>query len=154
MNTLATGIRAIAVAALRAAAPRGSAIRLPEPAGESPGAVRAGGATDIIARHVAAKLNDVLGQSVVVENRAGASGNVALDAAAKPPDGYTLLCGNVSTNAINETTFASTLQSKLRATLPASPSWSRSRTSSWRRRRSPSGRWPSSWRTRNRTRAS
>jgi tripartite-type tricarboxylate transporter receptor subunit TctC len=72
-----------------------------------------GGATDIIARHVAAKLNDVLGQSVVVENRAGASGNVALDAAAKSPaDGYTLLCGNVSTNAINETTFAQTLQTK------------------------------------------
>ena len=72
-----------------------------------------GGATDIIARHVAGKLNDVLGQSVVVENRAGASGNVALDAAAKSPaDGYTLLCGNVSTNAINETTFAQTLQSK------------------------------------------
>ncbi len=72
-----------------------------------------GGATDIIARHVAGKLNDVLGQSVVVENRAGASGNVALDAAAKSPaDGYTLLCGNVSTNAINETTFAGTLQSK------------------------------------------
>jgi tripartite-type tricarboxylate transporter receptor subunit TctC len=72
-----------------------------------------GGATDIIARHVAGKLNEVLGQSVVVENRAGASGNVALDAAAKSPaDGYTLLCGNVSTNAINETTFAGTLQSK------------------------------------------
>jgi tripartite-type tricarboxylate transporter receptor subunit TctC len=72
-----------------------------------------GGATDIIARHVAARLNDALGQTVVVENRAGASGNVALDAAAKsPPDGYTLLCGNVSTNAINETTFAHTLQSK------------------------------------------
>ena len=70
-----------------------------------------GGATDIIARHVAGRLNDVLGQSVVVENRAGASGNVALDAAAKSPaDGYTLLCGNVSTNAINETTFAQTLQ--------------------------------------------
>lgn len=72
-----------------------------------------GGATDIIARHVANRLPEVLGQSVVVENRAGASGNIALEAAAKAPaDGYTVLCGNVSTNAINETTFAGSLQSK------------------------------------------
>jgi tripartite-type tricarboxylate transporter receptor subunit TctC len=72
-----------------------------------------GGATDIIARHVANRLPEVLGQSVVVENRAGASGNIALEAAAKAPaDGYTVLCGNVSTNAINETTFANSLQSK------------------------------------------
>ena len=114
MNMLATGIRAVAVAAL-AALPLLAAAQSDYP--NRPVKVLVpyapGGATDIIARHVAAKLNDVLGQSVVVENRAGASGNVALDAAAKsPPDGYTLLCGNVSTNAINETTFAQTLQSK------------------------------------------
>jgi tripartite-type tricarboxylate transporter receptor subunit TctC len=49
----------------------------------------------------------------VVENRPGASGNLALETVAKaPPDGYTLLVGNVSTNAINETTFAHTLQIK------------------------------------------
>ena len=72
-----------------------------------------GGATDIIARHLANRLNEVLAQSVVVENRPGASGNIALEAAAKaPPDGYTLLCGNVSTNAINESTFVNTLQTK------------------------------------------
>jgi tripartite-type tricarboxylate transporter receptor subunit TctC len=114
MNTLATGIRAVAAAAL-AALPLLAAAQSDYP--NRPVKVLVpyapGGATDIIARHVAAKLNDVLGQSVVVENRAGASGNVALDAAARSPaDGYTLLCGNVSTNAINETTFAQTLQSK------------------------------------------
>jgi len=66
-----------------------------------------GGATDIIARIVAAKLTESLGQSFVVENRPGANGNIALEAAAKaPPDGYTLLVGNVSTNAINETIYA------------------------------------------------
>ena len=70
-----------------------------------------GGATDIIARHLSPKLQEALGQSFVVENRPGASGNIALEAVAKaPPDGYTLLVGNVSTNAINETTFADVLQ--------------------------------------------
>lgn len=72
-----------------------------------------GGATDIIARHLSPKLQESLGQPFVVDNRAGASGNIALDAAAKaPPDGYTLLVGNVSTNAINESTFAGVLQTK------------------------------------------
>lgn len=72
-----------------------------------------GGATDIIARQLATRLNDVWGVGVVVDNRAGASGNIALEVAAKAaPDGYTLLVGNVSTNAINETTFAKTLSIK------------------------------------------
>ena len=69
-----------------------------------------GGATDIIARQLAARLNEVWGVGVVVDNRSGASGNIALEVAAKAaPDGYTLLVGNVSTNAINETTFAKTM---------------------------------------------
>ena len=72
-----------------------------------------GGATDIIARIVAAKLTESLGQSVLVENRTGASGNLALEAVAKAPaDGYTLFVGNVSTNTINENTFAQQLQIK------------------------------------------
>lgn len=72
-----------------------------------------GGATDIIARHLANKLNEVLGQSFLVENRPGASGNIALDFVAKAaPDGYTLFVGNVSTNTINENLFAKTLQSR------------------------------------------
>jgi tripartite-type tricarboxylate transporter receptor subunit TctC len=69
-----------------------------------------GGATDIIARIVGAKLTESLGQSFIVENRTGANGNLALEAAAKAaPDGYTLLVGNVSTNAINENIYASQL---------------------------------------------
>jgi tripartite-type tricarboxylate transporter receptor subunit TctC len=48
-----------------------------------------------------------------VENRPGASGNLALEAVAKAPaDGYTLFVGNVSTNTINENTFAHQLQIK------------------------------------------
>src|SRR3954468_17052422 len=72
-----------------------------------------GGATDIIARIVAQHLTSELGQSFIVENRPGANGNLALEAAAKAtPDGYTLLVGNVSTNAINENIYASTLSIK------------------------------------------
>jgi tripartite-type tricarboxylate transporter receptor subunit TctC len=72
-----------------------------------------GGATDIIARIVGQRLSESLGQSFIVENRPGASGNIALEAVAKAPaDGYTLLVGNVSTNAINENTFAHMLKIK------------------------------------------
>jgi len=67
-----------------------------------------GGATDITARQLQAKIGETWGQPVIVDNRAGASGNIALELAAKSaPDGYTLFVGNVSTNAINETTFKS-----------------------------------------------
>lgn len=51
-----------------------------------------GGATDILGRLISEKLSPMIGQPVVVENRAGASGNIGFDAVAKaPPDGYTLL---------------------------------------------------------------
>ena len=57
----------------------------------------AGGGSDIIARVVAQKLTVSLGQPVVVDNRAGASGNIAGEIVAKSPaDGYTLLFGNSS----------------------------------------------------------
>ena len=72
-----------------------------------------GGSTDIIGRIVAQRLSESLGQSFLVDNRPGASGNLALEAVAKaPPDGYTLLVGNVSTNAINENIFAQQLSIK------------------------------------------
>ncbi|MDH4294434.1 MAG: tripartite tricarboxylate transporter substrate-binding protein, partial [Betaproteobacteria bacterium] len=51
----------------------------------------AGGATDIVTRVVAQKLTDIWGQTIVVDNRAGAGGNIGADLAAKsPPDGYTI----------------------------------------------------------------
>jgi tripartite-type tricarboxylate transporter receptor subunit TctC len=57
----------------------------------------AGGATDVVARLLAQKLQEAWGQSVIVENRAGAGGNIGADAVAKSPaDGYTLLMASGS----------------------------------------------------------
>ena len=61
----------------------------------------AGGGTDVAARIMAQKLTDALGQSVVVENRPGASGMIAAEAVAKSPaDGYTLMMGSQTTLAV------------------------------------------------------
>src|SRR6185295_6240012 len=61
-----------------------------------------GGATDIIARIVAAKMSDAWGQPVVVENRAGATVAIGSDAVAKSaPDGYTILMATTSTHAVS-----------------------------------------------------
>jgi tripartite-type tricarboxylate transporter receptor subunit TctC len=65
-----------------------------------------GGGTDIVGRMLAQKLGESLGQTVVVENRGGASGNIGTELAARAaPDGYTILMGNVAPNAINVSLF-------------------------------------------------
>jgi tripartite-type tricarboxylate transporter receptor subunit TctC len=65
-----------------------------------------GGTSDVLGRIMAQKLSDALGQSVIVENRPGASGNIGHDIAAKaPPDGYTLLLSNSSTVVNNPHLF-------------------------------------------------
>lgn len=66
-----------------------------------------GGVTDIVGRTVATRLSTVLGQTIVVENKAGASGILGAEAAARArPDGYTLMLGNISTLGTNAATFA------------------------------------------------
>jgi tripartite-type tricarboxylate transporter receptor subunit TctC len=61
----------------------------------------AGASTDIIARILAQKMGQQLGQQIVIENRAGASGNIGADAVAKAaPDGYTIGIATASTHAV------------------------------------------------------
>ncbi len=62
----------------------------------------AGGTADLLARQIGQTMSEALQQQVVIENRAGAGGNIGADLAARSkPDGYTLLMGTVSTHAIN-----------------------------------------------------
>ena len=66
-----------------------------------------GGPLDAIARMLAEKMRDGLGQQVIVDNRPGAGGNLGADIVAKAaPDGYTIVMGAVATHAINPTLFA------------------------------------------------
>lgn len=65
-----------------------------------------GGTTDILARAIAPHLTQLLGQSVVVDNKPGAGGNIgAQDVARASPDGYTLLMGTVGTHGINRALY-------------------------------------------------
>lgn len=66
-----------------------------------------GGGTDVVARIIAPKLSENLGQPVVIDNRPGATGTVAAGMVAKsPPDGYVVMMGHVSVNAIAPSLFA------------------------------------------------
>jgi tripartite-type tricarboxylate transporter receptor subunit TctC len=67
----------------------------------------AGGTTDILARALAPELSKAFGQQFIVDNRAGAGGNVGADIVAKSPgDGYTLLMGTVGTHGINRALYS------------------------------------------------
>ena len=66
-----------------------------------------GGGVDIVARMMAAEMQKTLGQTITVDNRAGAAGNIATEVAAKAaPDGYTILMGNTGSLSINPALYA------------------------------------------------
>jgi tripartite-type tricarboxylate transporter receptor subunit TctC len=66
-----------------------------------------GGGTDVVARILAPRMSELLGQPIVIENRPGATGTVAAGQVAKSPaDGYTIMMGHVSVNAIAPALFA------------------------------------------------
>jgi tripartite-type tricarboxylate transporter receptor subunit TctC len=78
-----------------------------------------GGGTDILARIVAQKLGDAWGQSVIVENRPGASATIGAAAVAKaPPDGYTLAMGQLTPNAIAPAIFKNLTYDALKDFVP------------------------------------
>ena len=81
----------------------------------------AGGTTDLMGRILAQKLGDSMGQRFVVENRAGAGGNVGSDIVAKAPaDGYTLGMGTVSSHAINPNLYVNIPYNNLKDFAPIS----------------------------------
>lgn len=80
-----------------------------------------GGASDFAARVIQPKLSAVLGQQIVIENRAGAAGNVGMDVAARAaPDGYTLYLGNIGTVALNPHVFKDLRVKPLQDFIPVS----------------------------------
>jgi len=65
-----------------------------------------GGIADVFGREIGRKLTEAWGQPVVIDNRAGAGGNIGADIVAKSaPDGYTLVVGNIGTHAVNVSLF-------------------------------------------------
>jgi len=69
-----------------------------------------GGGTDTTARAISAKLGELVGQQVIIDNRAGAAGNIATEMVAKAnPDGYTLLLGTIAALAINPSLYRTKL---------------------------------------------
>ena len=78
-----------------------------------------GGIADTFSRAIGAKLGEAWGQPVVVENKAGAGGNIGADFVAKSaPDGYTLVMGNIGTHAVNQSLFKSMPYDTLRDFVP------------------------------------
>ena len=78
-----------------------------------------GGIADTFSRAIGAKLGEAWGQPVVVENTAGAGGNIGADFVAKSaPDGYTLVMGNIGTHAVNQSLFNSMPYDTLRDFAP------------------------------------
>jgi tripartite-type tricarboxylate transporter receptor subunit TctC len=84
----------------------------------------AGGSTDVLTRILAERLKDIFGQSFVVENRAGASGNIGIAAVTgSPPDGYTVGSATIGHFAINQYLYSKMPFDAERDMIPASLTW-------------------------------
>ncbi|HYY59791.1 MAG TPA: tripartite tricarboxylate transporter substrate binding protein [Burkholderiales bacterium] len=80
-----------------------------------------GGGVDIVTRIVGAKWSEILGQPIMVENRAGAGGTMGAEAAAKaPPDGYTLLTCQVASHGVSPAVYAKLPYDAIRDFAPVS----------------------------------
>ena len=78
-----------------------------------------GSTNDVVARLIAPKLGEAIGQSVVVENKPGAGGNIGADFVAKsPPDGHTLLIGYNGPTAVNQSLFEKMLYDPVKDLAP------------------------------------
>ena len=113
LTVTAMGAMALAAAAALLAPGNAHAQAAPSTAGWPTKPVRIvvpfapGGTTDILARAMAPELSRAFGQQFIVDNRAGAGGNVGAEVVAKSPaDGYTLLMGTVGTHGINRALYA------------------------------------------------
>ena len=81
----------------------------------------AGGPADITSRNIAPRLTELLGQSIVVDNRGGANGTIGAEAMVRAaPDGHTLLMTTASVTSINMVTYAKPPYDTLRDMLPLS----------------------------------
>src|SRR5262245_61543631 len=81
----------------------------------------AGGTTDIVTRLIAADLSQAWGRPLVIENRAGAAGNIAAEMTAKSkPDGYSLMMGSVGPLAVNPSLYKAMTYDPLRDLSPIS----------------------------------
>jgi len=97
----------VAIIAAAAAAPAATAAQWPQRPVRMLVGFAPGGGTDATARAIAPKLSELLGQQVVIDNRPGATGNIAADITAKAnPDGYTILMGTIAALAINPSLYA------------------------------------------------
>ncbi len=82
----------------------------------------AGGPTDVLARAIAPKLSESLGVPVIVENKVGAGGSLAMDAVAKSaPDGYTIGMGHSGTQSINPHLYSKLPYDSLKDFAPVTP---------------------------------